>query len=68
MGQSIRADRGHVRRIIHGWTSPSSARRVRSPARAISSRVGSSTVALDFGMFQGRRSDANDKNLTLPFA
>ena len=30
-------------------------------------RVGSSTVALDFGMFQGRRSDANEKNQTLPF-
>ena len=30
-------------------------------------RVGSSTVALDFGMFQGRRQDSHEKNQTLPF-
>jgi metallo-beta-lactamase family protein len=31
-------------------------------------RVSGSTVALDVGMFQGRRADANEKNLRLPFA
>ncbi len=30
-------------------------------------RVGSSAVALDFGMFQGRRSDSQEKNQTIPF-
>jgi metallo-beta-lactamase family protein len=30
-------------------------------------RVGSSTVALDFGMFQGHRTDAHDKNQSIPF-
>ena len=30
-------------------------------------RVGESSVALDFGMFQGRRAEAQQKNLTLPF-
>lgn len=30
-------------------------------------RAAGSTVALDFGMFQGRRSDADEKNRTLPF-
>ena len=29
--------------------------------------VGESAVALDFGLFQGHRSEANDKNLALPF-
>lgn len=31
-------------------------------------RVSKSAVALDFGMFQGHRSDANEKNAQLPFA
>ncbi len=31
-------------------------------------RVAGSTVALDFGMFQGRRSDAHEKNMQIPFA
>jgi metallo-beta-lactamase family protein len=31
-------------------------------------RVGSSAVALDFGTFQGRRADAQEKNATIPFA
>ena len=31
-------------------------------------RVGRSVVALDFGMFQGHRAEANDKNLEVPFA
>jgi len=30
-------------------------------------RVGESSVALDLGMFQGRRAEAQQKNLTLPF-
>ena len=30
-------------------------------------RVGSSTVALDFGMFQGHRAEATEKNLSVPF-
>jgi len=30
-------------------------------------RVGASSVALDFGMFQGHRAEAEQKNLTLPF-
>lgn len=30
-------------------------------------RVGGSTVALDFGMFQGHRSDAHTKNVKMPF-
>lgn len=30
-------------------------------------RVGSASVALDFGLFQGHRSDANAKNLAVPF-
>ena len=30
-------------------------------------RVGGSAVALDFGMFQGRRAETHDKNLDLPF-
>ena len=30
-------------------------------------RVGRSAVALDFGMFQGRRSETHDKNVDLPF-
>jgi metallo-beta-lactamase family protein len=30
-------------------------------------RVGNSAVALDFGMFQGRRSETQEKNLSLPF-
>jgi len=29
--------------------------------------VGQSAVALDFGLFQGHRNEANDKNLALPF-
>jgi metallo-beta-lactamase family protein len=31
-------------------------------------RVGEVSVALDFGMFQGHRSDAQEKNLAIPFA
>jgi metallo-beta-lactamase family protein len=31
-------------------------------------RVGRSAVALDFGMFQGHRAEANEKNLEVPFA
>jgi metallo-beta-lactamase family protein len=31
-------------------------------------RVGGVSVALDFGMFQGHRSDAQEKNLAIPFA
>jgi metallo-beta-lactamase family protein len=31
-------------------------------------RAAGAAVALDFGMFQGHRSDARNKNLTLPFA
>src|SRR5678816_426148 len=30
-------------------------------------RVGGSAVALDFGMFQGRRVETHDKNLAIPF-
>jgi len=30
-------------------------------------RVGSSSVALDFGMFQGRRSEMHERNLSIPF-
>jgi metallo-beta-lactamase family protein len=30
-------------------------------------RVGGSAVALDFGLFQGRRAETHDKNLDLPF-
>jgi metallo-beta-lactamase family protein len=30
-------------------------------------RVGSSAVALDFGTFQGRRAETNQKNATIPF-
>jgi metallo-beta-lactamase family protein len=30
-------------------------------------RVGGSTVALDFGMFQGKRTDAHAKNVAMPF-
>jgi metallo-beta-lactamase family protein len=30
-------------------------------------RVGGSAVALDFGMFQGRRTEAHEKNLDVPF-
>jgi len=30
-------------------------------------RVGDSSVALDFGMFQGHRAEANEKNLAVPF-
>lgn len=30
-------------------------------------RVGRSAVALDFGMFQGHRAEANEKNLEVPF-
>lgn len=31
-------------------------------------RVGQSSVALDFGMFQGHRADANESNLHVPFS
>jgi len=31
-------------------------------------RVGQSAVALDFGMFQGRRAETHDRNLAIPFA
>src|SRR5689334_16797359 len=31
-------------------------------------RVGGSSVALDFGMFQGRRSETHERNLSIPFA
>lgn len=31
-------------------------------------RVGTSTVALDFGTFQGRRAETHQKNATIPFA
>jgi metallo-beta-lactamase family protein len=31
-------------------------------------RVGGSSVALDFGMFQGRRSETQERNLSIPFA
>ena len=31
-------------------------------------RVGDSSVALDFGMFQGRRSESRSKNVDIPFA
>jgi len=31
-------------------------------------RVGESAVALDFGLFQGRRAETHDKNLSIPFA
>ena len=31
-------------------------------------RVGDKAVALDFGMFQGRRAESQEKNQTLPFA
>jgi metallo-beta-lactamase family protein len=31
-------------------------------------RVGSSAIALDFGLFQGRRVETHDKNLAIPFA
>ena len=30
-------------------------------------RVGGSTVALDFGLFQGRRAESHEKNLKMPF-
>lgn len=30
-------------------------------------RVGDAAVALDFGMFQGHRAEANEKNLSVPF-
>jgi metallo-beta-lactamase family protein len=31
-------------------------------------RVGGSGVALDFGMFQGRRSESHERNVSIPFA
>src|SRR5579872_6063129 len=59
---SIRASRAEIAMEI---TFCGAAREVTGSCHVV--RVGNTAVALDFGMFQGRRAESNAKNLDLPF-